>query len=229
MLGHELECFAAGCGLDSEAFVSLNLCQDTLDDVDSSGVDAVMIGGSGDYSLATGGFPWHAPYLDFMRRLVRDDVPTFASCFGFQALVQALGGRVVKDPASAEVGTFRIHLSAAGRADPLLGGLPASFDAQLGHNDSVRDLPSDLERLAYSERCETQAVRVRGSRVLATQFHPELTMQDNITRYVRYLHVYDARLSAEEALQTARSIHAPSPEANSLLAAFLSDLTQRRR
>lgn len=228
MLGHELDCFARRCGLATDAFRSLNLCCDTADATALAEVDAVMIGGSGDYSLATGGFPWHHTFLELMREVARRDVPTFASCFGFQALVQALGGRVVKEPSAAEVGTFRITLSDAGQRDPLFGRLPGVFDAQLGHNDSVRDLPPELERLAYSDRCEVQAVRVRGTNVVATQFHPELTMEDNITRYVRYLHVYDAKLGPDEAQAMAAAIHRPSPLANALLSWFIEGLPQRK-
>ena len=72
MLRHELECFAQQCELPEERFLTLNLAEAAWDDdavLDS--VEAVMVGGSGDYSLAHGGFYWHDHYLDLMRLVVR--------------------------------------------------------------------------------------------------------------------------------------------------------------
>ena len=69
--------------------------------------------------------------------------PAFASCWGFQALARALGGEVVTDLVRAEVGTFEIQLTAAGRSDPLFGPLGERFLAQLGHQDVVTRLPAD--------------------------------------------------------------------------------------
>ena len=224
MLRHELSCFAAQCGLELPTFETLNLCCDPVEHGRLGEVDAVMVGGSGEYSLAQGGFGWHDPFLDFLREVVRRDIPTFASCFGFQALVQALGGDVVSHPDQAEVGTFCVRLTDEGKRDPLFGALPAAFDAQLGHNDSVRNLPPDVIRLAVSDRCETQAVRVRGTRIVATQFHPELTMEDNLVRHKRYLALYSTT-TCEEALAEAAALHRASEEANSLLRGFIAQLT----
>lgn len=226
MLEHELDAFARQSGVPRDAFATFNLCEGRPTDVSLDAIDAIMIGGSGDYSLAAGGFPWHGEFLELMRTIARREVPTFASCFGFQALVQALGGEVVSDPDAAEVGSFEIHLTEDGIADPLFGSLPIPFVAQLGHNDSVRNIPSSLVRLARSERCQTHAIRLRSTNVVATQFHPELTMDDNITRYIRYLYVYNAGLDPEEAERLARSIHAPSPESNALLRRFVASVNR---
>jgi GMP synthase (glutamine-hydrolysing) len=221
MLEHELECFVERCAIERGRFRPLNLAAEPIDPDVLRDVDAVMIGGSGDYSLAKGGFDWHGDYLEFMRAVIRRDVPTFASCFGFQAIVQALGGRVVRDPDAAEVGTFPITLTDEGRGDPSFSDFDATFEAQLGHNDSVRELPDELIRLAFSARCQTQAIRVKGHDIVATQFHPELSMEDNIVRYMRYLHAYRPDLTEDEALEVASGIHRPSPAANRLLRAFV--------
>lgn len=225
ILKHELDCFAARCELEHDRFRALNLATATIEDNVLADVDAVMVGGSGDYSLAKGGFDWHTAYLDLVREIVTRRIPTFASCFGFQAIVQALGGTISKEPDAAEVGTFQITLTDAGTEDPLFREFDREFDAQLGHNDSVEGaLPDSLVQLAYSERCQVQAVRVRGTPVVATQFHPELTMDDNIVRYTRYLHAYNPALDEVSATLEASRIHRPSPVANQLLQRFLSSL-----
>ena len=60
-------------------------------------VDVVLLGGSGDYSVAAGG-DWLQPALETMRELYELGKPTFASCWGFQALAKALGGEVITEP-----------------------------------------------------------------------------------------------------------------------------------
>lgn len=223
MLRHELECFSERTGLDVDQFLTLNLATQSWDDdhvLDR--ISAVMVGGSGDYSLATGGFYWHDHYLDLMRRVIRKKVPTFASCFGFQAIVQAFGGRILKDPLSSEVGTFEIMLTEEGAQEPLFATAAPAFEAQLGHNDSAApELPDNLVNLAFSERTAVQAISVKGAPVVATQFHPELSMDANIVRYMRYLHAYNPGLDDENAMRESERIHRPSPVANELLRRFL--------
>ena len=61
----------------------------------------MLIGGSGAYS-ATGEGKWLDRTLDLLRDLVEASQPTFASCWGFQAMARALGGHVVTDLQRAE-------------------------------------------------------------------------------------------------------------------------------
>lgn len=230
MARHELEAFAARCELELEAFITFNIAIEDRENLSLNGLDAVMVGGSGAFSLVEGGFDWHQDFLSVIHTLLQAQIPTFASCFGFQALVQALGGELATDPARAELGTFPITLTDEGRTDPLFGSLPPVFDAQLGHNDSALSLPDELIHLASSERCQFQAVRMSGLPVIATQFHPELTRADNLDRFRNYLQNYkDPDHSFDEAMAYAESIHRPSPHASSLLKAFIADIVARRR
>jgi GMP synthase (glutamine-hydrolysing) len=222
MLVHEYECFLKRCGVPSGAMETLNLAAEPPDPARLEGIDVVMVGGSGDFSLVTGGFDWHEPMLELMRTIVRRRQPMFASCFGFQAIVQALGGTLRSDPKRAELGTFEMTLTDAGRADPLFSRMPERFDAQLGHNDSAVELPDELVCLAGSERCAMQAVRVEGAPIVATQFHPELTWEDNMERFMRYIMNYkDADESVEDAHARGLEIHRPSPHCEQLLPLFL--------
>ena len=83
--------------------------------------DAVFIGGSGDYSV-TRESGWLDASLDLMRDLVRESKPTFASCWGFQAMAKAHDGKVETDLSRAEVGTHQLHLTEAGKKDSLFQG-----------------------------------------------------------------------------------------------------------
>lgn len=225
MIDHERECFASRCGLPVDAFESVNMAVDPLDEAVLDRADALMVGGAGEYSVVKGGFEWHESMLELMRAVARREQPMFASCFGFQAIVQAFGGTVESDPARAELGTFEVALTEAGRTDPIFGEHPDVFDAQFGHNDSAISLPSELVWLASSERCEYQAVRVQGAPIVATQFHPELCAADNMQRYIAYLQNYEpGALTREQAEDKAREIHRESPHASHLLKAFVDGL-----
>lgn len=222
MLHHEFECFVERSQQRPEQFVARNLTVERISDELLEEVDAVMIGGSGAYSVVKKGFDWYEPLIQLMQCLVEMKKPTFASCFGFQALVQAMGGQVEGLTERAELGTFEITLTPTGERDPLFGKMPKQFHAQLGHNDSATILPEGVEVLASSERCPYQAIRVVDAPIYATQFHPELTEEDNITRYMSYIENYlKPGETIEHARKHAQEIHRPSVDANHLLAFFL--------
>ncbi len=192
MRQHEVDCFARAlrCAPARIGVVDLLATCPTPDQFD--GVDIVLLGGSGDYSVAKGG-SWLGPALDAMRKLHELAKPTFASCWGFQAMAEALGGKVVTDLARAEVGTHRVRLTAAGRDDPVFGPLARAgetFAAQMGHQDIVDRLPPDAVSLASSDRSPSQAYRFAGKPIYCTQFHPELTLEtllDRLRTYPQYV------------------------------------------
>ena len=230
MADHELRAFANRCELTIDQFTTFNVAVDDLSDYHPRGMDAIMIGGSGAFSLVEGGFSWHQAYLDLMREILVRGIPTFASCFGFQGIVQATGGKLARDEQMAQLGTYQIELTDEAEDDPLFGDLPKSFDAQLGHNDSATELCDDLIHLASSEACKYQAIRVKNKPIVATQFHPELTRQCNLERFRNYLENYKKPgQNFDEAMAYAESIHRPSPHSCGLLHSFVRDLHARRQ
>jgi len=215
MAQHEVDCFAAALGVEPASLNRWDLLRDVPDERALQRADLLLVGGSGDYSVLDNE-PYIHRFLDFLANVVvAQNIPTFASCFGFQALVASAGGSMVRDPARAEVGTFTIQLTADGRRDPLLGALNSSFKAQLGHKDRAETLPSGMTNLACSDRASCQALRVDGTQIVATQFHPELTRADNAFRYKQYQASYasSAAGDSDEVLATLEE----SPEATALL------------
>jgi GMP synthase (glutamine-hydrolysing) len=185
MRTQEVQCFAKalGCQPDQIRVFDLLAGVPTVKQLDQ--VDVVLLGGSGDYSVAEGG-DWLEVALEAMRELYELSKPTFASCWGFQAMARALGGEVVTDRARAELGTVHVQLTDAGRDDPLFGPLGDRFLAPMGHQDCVVRLPAGAERLAFSEKVQNQAFRIPGKPIYATQFHPELDRAALIERVYAY-------------------------------------------
>jgi GMP synthase (glutamine-hydrolysing) len=213
--------FARRAGIDVEQFVPHDLLAGapSIDNVLAH--DAVMVGGSGDYYVSKENLPYHNQTLDVLREVTERGHPMFASCFGFQLLVRALGGDIIFDPPNMEVGTFDLTLTAAGQNDELLGSLPPQFKAQLGRKDRAANLPNSVLHLAGSERCPFQAIRVPGKPIWATQFHPELDREDNLGRFLRYQAGYGAVMSEAEQEETLNRFQ-DSPETEELIPRFLT-------
>lgn len=136
--------------------------------------------------------------------VVPADLPFFGACYGIGTLGRHQGGlvdRTYPEP----VGAVTVELTAAGRADPVLGAAPPSFQAFAGHKEGLTVPPEHAVVLASSAGAPVQAFRV-GRNVYATQFHPELDVAGLTTRIEAYR--FDGYFPPEEAdavLAAARS------------------------
>lgn len=180
--------------------------------------DAVLVGGSGEFSVLDNDIRIKR-FVSYLGEITTENIPMFASCFGFQAIVVALGGTVIKDVPNAEVGTYMLYTTEAASSDCIFSNLPSPFLAQMGHQDRAKSLPKNLINFAFSDKVPFQAFRVENTPVYATQFHPELTYQDNSKRFARYMKIYGDLFGQEEA-QKRMDSHRPSPESNTLLSLF---------
>jgi GMP synthase (glutamine-hydrolysing) len=220
MIEAEIMAFAQTLGRDPEEITVSTLLLDPPRERDLKPYDLLLIGGSGDYSV-TRDDVWMEPALDCLRGAVTSGKPLFASCFGFQAIAQALGGQVVHDKARAELGSNPIQLTEAGKSDPVFGLLPSPFLAQMGHEDCVDVLPEGAVLLASTERVQHQAYRLRDKPIYATQFHPELDREALLARlrtYPKYVEQI-AGVPFDEFTDNCRE----TPEANSLLRRFVAE------
>lgn len=217
----EVHCFARSLSCTPQQILVHDLLSGRPSRQQLDAVDMVLLGGSGDYSVVQGG-PWLEPALDAMRDLHDLSKPTFASCWGFQAMARALGGQVVTDFSRAELGTLTLHLTADGQADPLFNPLGASFLAQMGHQDIVDRLPPDAVLLASSNRVENQAFRFAERPIYCTQFHPELDLADLLER----LRAYPTYVEQIAGVPFAVFVEAcaETPEANTLLTRFVKQV-----
>lgn len=214
----EYDCFVRRLDVPAAQLEAVDVLSEPLDERLYERCDAILVGGSGEYSVLDDAPPIHR-FLDFLGATATRGFPTFASCFGFQALALALGGEVKHDEERAEVGSYEIELTPEGGDDPLFGDLlPERFFAQQGHKDHVTRLPSGAVHLARSERSEHQALRFGDGPVWATQFHPELAEEDNRRRIMRYQARYANELEAVLALMR------PSTATHDMLGRFADRL-----
>jgi len=176
--------------------------------------------------IVIGGGPWNVSDPDSLKddaqrrgearlrelalQVVAADFPFLGACYGIGTLGTLAGG-VVDRQYSEPIGAVTITLTAEGQSDPLLGVLPASFDAFLGHKEAVSTLPRGAVRLASSQACPVQAFRI-GARVYATQFHPELDVDGLVTRIETYRHFgYFEPDEGDELVRLARAAVVTEP------------------
>jgi GMP synthase (glutamine-hydrolysing) len=197
-----------------DVFATPDFAPDCVD-----GYDALFVGGSSDASVLKPeiyGFVDDAKAL--MSYCVDRSVPVFASCFGFQIAVEALGGKVILDRAQMEMGVYPIRLTPAAHQDPLLQDLPEEFWAVSGHQERAVQLPENVLHLASSDRCPYHALMIPGKPFYGFQFHPEVDAQDLAARITRYR---DRYLDSPDALQQILEQLRETPESNQLIAKFI--------
>lgn len=226
MIEQEQQCFAERCRLPSNHFRIVNVVRgDVLSPDLLAGIDAVLIGGAGKYSAAKE-YEWTAPLLDFVCRVVDEQIPLFGSCWGHQVIARALGGTVVYDPDYSELGCDWVELTEAGTRDPLFHRFPRRFQANMGHHDRVTELPSGAIELARNEQ-PYQAFRLTDAPVYGTQFHSELDAERERERILVYKEFYRDALPDEETVHQVLNNLADTTEVDHLLYDFLTTFVAR--
>jgi GMP synthase (glutamine-hydrolysing) len=131
----------------------------------------VVLGGEmGANDDATHG--WLTATKRLVRTVVEDDQPFLGICLGHQLGAVALGGEVRVNASGHATGLTPVALTAAGREDPLLGGVKDGAEAIQWNNDVVTRLPDNASALATAPDGTVQAARF-GAHAWGVQFHPE--------------------------------------------------------
>jgi GMP synthase (glutamine-hydrolysing) len=124
-----------------------------------------------------------APQVD--AKLFDTGVPVFGICYGFQAMAQALGGRVAHTGLREFGGT---RLDVAEQAGVLLRDLPAELPVWMSHGDSVAEAPAGFTVTASSAGAPVAAFEDVAGRRAGVQFHPEVAHtahgQELLTRFL---------------------------------------------
>ncbi len=136
------------------------------------GLLGVIVSGSG--AMVSDRLEWSERTAAWLADAARAGIPLFGICYGHQLLAHALGGEVGDHPGGREMGTVEVVLDPLAADDPLLGPMPARFDAQLTHVQSVLRLPDGAVALAHSDHEPLQAFRW-GDQAWGVQFHPEFS------------------------------------------------------
>lgn len=158
--------------------------------VDCRDYDCVFVGGASEASvLDPDKYPFVKRAQEFLLECIGQDIPVFASCFGFQLAVLALGGEILKDDKDFEMGSIPIQLTEAAKSDNVFKDTPNNFMAISVHQEKAIKAPENCELLAYTDAC-IHSFKVIGRRFWAFQFHPEVDRETLVNRLTYYKHRY---------------------------------------
>ncbi|QAR32556.1 glutamine amidotransferase [Geovibrio thiophilus] len=183
---------------------------------DPSDYEGIVI--SGAHEMVTDLHPWSEKTAAYLKKAAEKEVPILGICYGHQLLAHALGGRVDNHPFGPEIGTVEIELTEAGKKDPLFKTMPKKFIAHATHTQSVLKLPEGCVILAQNGYEPFHAFRY-GKNAWGVQFHPEFDS------FIMEQYAEHQKHKLKEPDKTM-SLIAETPEANSLLAAFMEMFTK---
>ncbi len=215
----ELQSFATYSGLDAEQIDVLDVFkQPSFDSSALEGYDSLWVGGASDANVLQ---PEKYPFVQSAKQLLLEcchrNLPVFASCFGFQLAVQALGGVVEDSNGHFEIGTIPISLAFNSKKDPLLKDTANPFMAVSVHKQKALKAPPNTQLLAYTETC-VHGFKVNGKPFWAFQFHPEVDLEILKQRLTVYQDNYtENKKVLERVLQSA----VETPDSNKLLQRFV--------
>jgi GMP synthase (glutamine-hydrolysing) len=188
----EYESFLAFAGLGERDLRRVRLEERPLGNIDLDEWSGILMGG-GPFNVSDpegSKSPVQRRAEADLHRLLDDvitaDFPFLGTCYGIGTLGSHQGAVVDRRHGEA-TGCVSVTLTREGRKDPLLQGLPGTFEAFVGHKEAISALPRHAVLLASSAACPVQAFRV-GRHAYATQFHPELDANGLCTRIDVYQH-----------------------------------------
>ncbi len=224
MMGHEQNCVRTRLGGDAIELLTANVLEKPVPSELLRQVDAVVIGGSGDFSVHhPDSSAWVSSLRNTLEEVLSLGMAGFGICFGHQLLGMHLGADVRTIAEHGELGTVSVALSDEGKSDPVFGALPARFTVQTGHSDHVSKTPDQVVLLAENPTLQTQAFRVKGLSFYSTQFHPDMTAAEARFRYLGYRDAFGHKVAEEAQKQADRFRLAPDDGAL-LLESFAAHL-----
>lgn len=160
-------------GLSPEQIVTVNAADggrfpDTL-----TGINGVIGGGSGHQPYEPSS--WIKATGEFFKRAHEQGVPQLLNCFCHQVFTAAMGGQTALGKHERRFGIETLHLTDAGRKDPLFEGLPSTFELFTSHSAVVNQLPAGTApiELAYTDYYPHESL-VFGGNTRTIQSHPDL-------------------------------------------------------
>lgn len=220
----EYALFLRHSGLDERDLIRVRLEAGPMPDLDLDGLSGIFVGG-GPFNASdpaerksTVQRRVEAEFDALLDEVVARDFPFLGACYGVGTLGVHQGAPIDRTYAEP-ISVVPVTLTDAGASDPILAGMPATFNAFVGHKEAIRSLPASATLLGSSPTCPVQMFRV-GTNVYATQFHPELDVEAITVRIHAYAnHGYFAADELEPTLAAVRRAEVSHP--SRMLRAFV--------
>jgi len=148
---------------EMRVYCQLLPCHTSISQIKSLNPRAIVLSG-GPASVFEEGAPLPNP------ELFKLGIPVLGICYGMQAMVHILGGKVVPSK-KREYGASELEIK---NHQNLFYRLPDKIMVWMSHGDEVVKLPQNFETLASTENCLYAAVREKKGKLYGVQFHPEV-------------------------------------------------------
>jgi len=109
--------------------------------------------------------------------LLESGVPILGICYGFQLMIQGLGGTVART-GTGEYGATSLDLHDGPAGGVLLAGRPERSQVWMSHGDTCTAAPPGFTVTARSEATPVAAAEDPGRGLYGIQFHPEVLHTD---------------------------------------------------
>ncbi len=157
---------------------------------------------TGSPASANGDAPWIAKLMDFIREIDAHKVPTIGVCFGHQAIAQALGGIVSKNPEGWGFGTATTHFS---KLETWMEPRRNDLSLYAAHNEQVTTAPQSAVVLGGSAFCPIGSYKI-GNHIFTTEYHPEMTPE-----FITALsHEFEPYLGTDIAIKARKQFETPA-------------------
>lgn len=182
------------------------------------GYDAIFVGGASECPVTDEkNYPFIKNCKELLIYCITQNIPVFASCYGFQLVVLALNGSIIHVEKDFEMGSIPISVTPDAKSDPLFKTIPDKFLAISVHQDKAVEVPKGCTTLAYTKDC-IHAFRVNNKPFWCVQFHPEVDKAILIERLTLFKDKYT---DSEAHLQKVIDGVQDTPESNDLLKKFI--------
>lgn len=221
----EREALLRFTGLSEDELVNVRLEREPFPQIDFKHWDGIILCGSSydvsaredDKSRRQREIEWNLQELT--ERAMTYDFPLLGICYGLGITAKYLGG-TVGPQISEDISAPALQLTAEGRRDPILEGVPERFNAYVGHHESVIEAPPQMIPLVTGAGAPLQMARV-GRSIYLTQFHPELDFVGINVRIESFAD-YGYYPPEERAIVEARVAGVDVSHAHKILANFVS-------
>ena len=129
--------------------------------------------------------PWIEELKKHVKKLIHENNYILGICFGHQILADCLGAEVIKNKLGWELGSYKINLSEKGLQSKLFNGFSKQEIVYESHQDTVINIPSNLDILASSKK-SNQSFSYN-DKIYGVQFHPEFSKE--VTRKLMDLRI----------------------------------------
>jgi GMP synthase (glutamine-hydrolysing) len=205
----EYALFLRYSGLSPEQLIRVRLESERMPHLDLDELSGIFVGGGPfnasdpDEKKSAVQHRVEAEFQTLLDDVVARDFPFLGACYGIGTLGVHQGATIDRTYREL-ISVVELTLTEAAASDPLLEGMPPSFNAFVGHKEAISALPPSATLLASSATCPVQMFRV-GTNVYATQFHPELDVDGITTRILAYAdHGYFAAHELDLTLAAVR-------------------------